>query len=184
MSCVTSEQYNEQASDPIFVHFFQAREKNQCCSCNTTSETYNNYGNFMLTNINSNTCKADGYVDYVVTGLMCFIFTPLLFAILYLICYIFFVTSKKIYNCTKTQWKEYIDKKIDSNIQNQYNLLDIKNSNIIYQDDIELGKHFQHHETIKENEIDEFDSDANSTKSEDGILINISDTEGYSIIKK
>lgn len=174
IACITSEQYIEQASNPLF---FQAREKNECCSCNTTSETYNNYDIFIASNIRVNTCNADGYVDYILTGLICFIFVPMFFLIIYLFGY----TLKSIYNGIKTQWNKYIGKKNDSRAK--YMHLDIKDSNIIYQDDIELGKrHIQTHEIIKEVEL-ELESDTNSTNSEDGILIDISDAEGYSIQK-
>lgn len=178
--CITAEHYNEQSTDPLIVHFFSVREKNQCCSCNTTSETYNNYDTMI--GITTNTCEADGYIDYVLTGMMGSFFVPILIATLCLSWYIIFVPLRAIYTCTKMQWEEYLGKKIDSQVKSmgQYTRLNIKDSNIIYQDDIELG--YQTNKVINEEcvESESLLSDTNSTKSsEDGILIDISDTDGY-----
>jgi hypothetical protein len=93
---------------------------------------------------------------------------------------------QKMYNFVSLQWEEYISKKIDSRVRTlngkQYMHLDVKDSNIIYPDDIESGKTYyqQTEKTIIEEEIESSsDNESTNTLSEDGVMINISDIDGF-----
>lgn len=155
MACITAEHNNRNSHNQIFVIFLQAREKNQCCSCNVTSKTYNNYNLFVNSehSVNYNYCDSDGYVDYILTGIK----SSLFLTIICLICCIIFVLSKSIYNFIRTAWEEYLDKKNDLSVcsvtREKCIRHNINNIDIIYQNDIELGKtHFQTDNFINKDE--------------------------------
>lgn len=151
-----------------------------CCSCDLNSGKYAYYGKAIFGQVH-NTCSTNGYINYMGTGILDFAFFVVLLVLTYLICLCIYFTLNILYKCIGSQWEEYIGKKIDARVRSldgkQYMRLDVKDSNIIYPDDIESGKtYYQNTEVIKEELEPKSESESDS---EDGVMVNVSDTEGY-----
>lgn len=112
----------------------------ECCSCNLNSGNYLHYDEYFIGSRYKNSCEIDANIDYGFTGLMFFLFGVVS---IFVLCLIVYHVSRHTYSCIIKQWEEYISKKIDARVRNlngkQYMRLDVKDSNILYENDIEQG---------------------------------------------
>lgn len=199
IKCISEQNFEKYNSD-IILNLIESRDVNKCCTCNTLTNLYN-YPNVILTN--DIICKSDGYIEYVDTGIY-FIYLSLIYTICFIAIVISFATiiicfvilTKKTFAFVGLQCFEYF-KKLDScknyAEKSQYDKINIKDSNIINPDDIEICSQQYHrldaisieNKLIETKSSSESESDSDSSSisvksyktSDDGILINFSDIE-------
>lgn len=150
----------ENNSNTGIIKYVMWKGKHDCCACNLNSGKYVHHGEYFLKLTNENSCGVDANIDYAITGISFLIFGILaLFALFFTIFYL----PRCFYLYAIKQWEEYISKKIDSRIRNlngkQYVRLDVKDSNILYENDVEQcvrdkNKYYQQALYIPETESD------------------------------